>query len=211
MEYLADQQIFQPGGRVLLSPSGTHWPPRTWDFQTAHWRCSHTDLWAERESIVLREQEDGDLQKSPWTGRSDFEFNSAWNKGTLEKPKPNCAGPIQSKLLYEGWRRHKKGRRAAVWERCWSYICYLGVTWALPGVYISLTCNKDVTCFVTDGHLLCPFLSHHLGHHTQALPAEGKAWQIIPFINFVSRAVWFLLQLSHLDRSSNCLLLETSF
>lgn len=86
-----------------------------------------------------------------------------------------------------------------------------GVTRALSGVYISWACNKDVTCFVTDGHLLCAFLSQHLGHHTQALPAEGKAKQVIPFITFVSRVVWFFLQLSHLDISPSCLLLEMYF
>lgn len=61
----------------------------------------------------------------PWTGKSDFEFDPAWSKGTWEKPKPKRAGPIQSQLLHEGWRRRKKGWRAVVWERWIASICYL--------------------------------------------------------------------------------------
>lgn len=74
-----------------------------------------------------------------------------------------------------------------------------GMTWVPPGDCIDSTSNRDIALFVTDGHLLHPSSSqagykrwtHQLGHHTQALAADGKAQQIIPFISFVSEAVCF--------------------
>lgn len=48
-----------------------------------------------------------------------------------------------------------------------------GMTWVSPGGCIDLTCNKDITCFATDGHLF------HLLHR-KGTRGEDTTWVTMP-------------------------------